>query len=62
MLQSAPEEGQTARLDAVRVIDSVGTKVDARSRQSFTVGNRVFYKEFEEGVYKIIDVNSVLLA
>jgi len=62
VLQSAPEEGQTASLGAVRVIDSMGTKVDARSRQSFTVGNRVFYKELEEGVYKIIDVNSVLLA
>ena len=29
---------------------------------AFTVSNRVFYKELEEGTYKIIDVNMILLA
>ena len=29
---------------------------------SFTVSNRVFYKELEEGACKIVDVNMILLA
>lgn len=29
---------------------------------SFTVSNRVLYKELEEGARKIVDVNMILLA
>jgi len=44
------------------VVDSEGTKVAQGPDRAFTVSNRVFYKELEEGACKIVDVNMILLA
>jgi hypothetical protein len=35
----------------------MGTKVAQGPDSAFTVSNRVFYKELEEGACKIVDVN-----
>ena len=43
------------------VVDSEGTKVAQGPDREFTISNRVFYKELEEGTCKIVDVNMTLL-
>ena len=62
MLQPTPKVGQTARQYAAGLLTVRGTKVTQGLDRGFTVSNRVFYKELEEGVYKIVDVNMILLA
>jgi len=39
----------------------VGLVVTQGPDRTSIISNRVFYKELEEGVYKIIDVNMILL-
>ena len=62
LLQPAPKVGQTARQYAAGLltVGSEGWRSDPDS--GFTVSNRVFYKELEEGACKIVDVNIILLA
>ena len=62
MLQPAPKVGQTARQYAAGLLTVMGTKVAQGPDSTFTVSNRVFYKELEEGTCKIVDVNMILLA
>jgi len=61
MLQPAPKVGQTARQYAAGLLTVMGTKVAQGPDRSFTVLNRVFYKELGEGACKIIDINIILL-
>jgi len=44
------------------VVDSGEQRLRKVQTESFTVSNRVFYKELEEGACKIVDVNMILLA
>ena len=62
LLQPAPKVGQTARQYAAGLLTVRGTKVAQGPDRAFTVSNRVFYKELEEGACKIVDVNMILLA
>ena len=61
MLQPIPKIGQTARQYATGLLTVLRTKVAQGPDRSFTVSNRVFYKELKEGACKIIDVNMILL-
>ena len=55
--------GQTARQYTAGLFDSDGNE-GCRKVQTvtFTVSNRLFYKELEEGAYNIVDVKVILLA
>ena len=54
--------GQTARQYAAGLLTVREQRLAQRSRQGVYYLNRIFYKKLEEGTYKIIDVNIILLA
>ena len=62
MLQPAPKVGQTARQYAAGLLIVRERRLRKVRTVTFTVSNRVFYKELEEGACKIVDVNRILLA
>ena len=61
VLQSTPKVGQITRQYTAWLLTVRDQRLRKVQTVMFTVSNKMFYKELEEGACKIVDVNMILL-
>ena len=62
LVTTCTQGGSNCKAVRCGVVDSEGTKVAQGPDSEVYFLNRAFFKELEEGTFKIVDVNMILLA